>query len=306
MEMFLKMMNLQIELLLLMLIGFVVKKMKVIDTSQQKGLSELLINVILPATIIKSFISQQNTSLDVLKNSIIMIALCLAIQIAIMLGAKLLPKFFDKDKAKIMEYGLLVSNSSFVGLPVIEYMFSLEAVMYASIYLIPMRFTMWTVGISLFSKEADFKSNIKNVVFHPCIIAVVAGFILMFLPFQLPSVFVETISIVSKSSTCLSMIVIGAILSDIDFDHLLDKSIVVFTLLRLFILPITVFIILKLLNLDSLLIAIAVILTAMPCGSTCPILAQKYNSDYKFAAKLVLVTSLLSVLSIPLICLLLK
>ena len=52
MEMFLKMMNLQIELLLLMLIGFVVKKMKVIDTSQQKGLSELLINVILPATII--------------------------------------------------------------------------------------------------------------------------------------------------------------------------------------------------------------------------------------------------------------
>ena len=115
MEMFLKMMNLQIELLLLMLIGFVVKKMKVIDTSQQKGLSELLINVILPATIIKSFISQQNTSLDVLKNSIIMIALCLAIQIAIMLGAKLLPKFFDKDKAKIMEYGLLVSNSSFVG-----------------------------------------------------------------------------------------------------------------------------------------------------------------------------------------------
>ena len=102
------------------------------------------------------------------------------------------------------------------------------------------------------------------------------------------------------------MIVIGAILSDIDFDHLLDKSIVVFTLLRLFILPITVFVILKLLNLDSLLIAIAVILTAMPCGSTCPILAQKYNCDYKFAAKLILVTSLLSVVSIPLICLLLK
>lgn len=306
MEMFLKMMNLQIELLLLMLIGFIVKRIKVIDTVQQRGLSELLINVILPATIIKSFISQQNTSLDVLKNSVIMIVVCLAIQLAIMLVSPLFQRFFDKDKAKIMEYGLLVSNSSFVGLPVIEYMFGLEAVMYASIYLIPMRFTMWTVGISLFSKDSDFKKNIKKVIFHPCIIAVLLGFVLMFLPFTLPATFTETVAIVSRSSTCLSMIVIGAILADINFDHLLDKEIIVFSALRLFILPISVYLILKLIKLDSLLIAISVILTAMPCGSTCPILAQKYNSDYKFAAKLILVSSLLSVVSIPLICLLLK
>ncbi|MGN1398824.1 MAG: AEC family transporter [Erysipelotrichaceae bacterium] len=306
MEMFIKMMNLQIELLILMLIGFGVKKLKVIDSNQQKGLSELLINVILPATIIKSFISQQNTSLEVFKTSAVMMLVCLTIQIVIMLAAPLLQKFFDKDKAKIMEYGLLVSNSSFVGLPVIEYMFGSQAVMYASIYLIPMRFSMWTVGISLFSDEIDFKSNIKKVIFHPCILAVVLGFILMFLPFSLPTVLSDTISIISRSSSCLSMIVIGAILADINFEHLLDKSILTFTLLRLVILPIMVYMILKLCKLDDLLIAIAVILTAMPCGSTCPILAQKYNSDYKFAAKLILVSSLLSVVSIPLICLILK
>ena len=302
--MFEKMLTLQLELLLMMIVGFIVKKKKIISVQQQKGLSELLLNVILPATIIKSFITSSGLSTDLLANSISMMATCLIIQIVLIITLPILLRPF-KEKAKIMEYGLLVSNSSFIGLPVIEYLFDSQAVMYASIYLIPFRFIMWTVGLSLFTDELDLKSGLKKMLLHPCIISVVIGSLIMLLHIQLPQAITGTVEIISSASNCLSMITIGAVLADIKWNKLLDLSTIAFTIARLIILPLIVYYVLSLLKADSLLIDIAVLMSAMPCGSTCPVLAQKYDKDYEFAAKLVLITSILSTITIPCICLLL-
>ncbi|MDO4378850.1 MAG: AEC family transporter [Erysipelotrichia bacterium] len=302
--MFWKMMNLQLELLIVLIIGFVIKKRKIITSEQQKGLSEILINVILPATIIKSFLFNETVLKDVFTDGLIMILICLSIQVILLIVSPFILKRFEKDKSHVMEYGLLVSNSAFIGIPVIEYIYGSQAVMYASIYLIPMRFTMWTLGLSLFTGSVDLKSSIKKTLRHPCIVSVFIGLLIMVFNIKFPLAITDTISLISKSSNCISMLAIGAILADCDWHNLFDFPTVVFTLLRLIVLPLTVYFVLKSLNIDSLLISISVLLTAMPCGCTCAILAQKYNYDYKFAAKLVLVTSLLSVITIPCICLL--
>ena len=303
--MFEKMLTLQVELLLLIIVGFIVKKKNVISVQQQKGLSELLINVILPATIIKSFINNSNMSKDLLPNGISMIVTCLIIQVVLVITLPIILKPF-KEKANIMEYGLLVSNSSFIGLPVVEYLFDSQAVMYASIYLIPFRFVMWTIGLTLFTDELDVKSGFRKVLLHPCIVSVVIGSLIMLLHIQLPLAITGAVGMISNASNCLSMVTVGSVLADISWNKLFDKSTIAFSITRLIILPLTVYYSLAMLKADNLLISIAVLMTAMPCGSTCPVLAQKYGKDYEFAAKLVLLTSLLSTITIPCICLLLK
>lgn len=302
--MFEKMVNLQIELLLLLFVGFIIKKKGVIDDQQQRGLSELLINVILPATIIKSFITDGKISGQVLTNCIIMCVICLAIETILILTLPKLLKPFGKDKVCVMEYGLLVPNSGFIGLPVIEYLYDSTALMYASIYLIPLNVTMWTFGLSLFTDTVDIKSGIKKVITHPCIVAIIFGFILMIFNIHLPSAISGTVEMISKASSCISMISVGTVLADIKWNKLFDLSTLTYTALRLIVLPLLVYAVLKVIGVNDLLISLSVLMTAMPCGSTCPVLAQKYNKDYKFAAKLVLLTSIFSAVTVPCLCLL--
>ena len=302
MELFSKMFSLQIELLLLMSVGFILSKCHIIDKHQQKGLSELLINVVLPANIIKSFLSCEFNS-KLANNCLLMIVICAVIQVFTIVICPLLFKESEKSKECVMEYGMIVSNSSFVGIPVVDYLFGDVAVMYTAIFQIPMRITMWTAGISLFTTQYDKKEKLKLIFAHPCIIAVYVGIVLMLLPIELPSFISGTIGYLSSATTCLSMIIIGAILSQIDLKNILDKESIYFSFLRLIAFPLLVLIVLKLVKVDDMLVTISVLLTAMPCGSTCAILAQKYNQDELFASKIIFVSSLLSTITIPMLCL---
>ena len=302
MELFFQMFGLQIELLLLMGVGYAVNKLKIIDKHQQKGLSELLINIILPANIIKSFISNK-FSYELLQNSILMLIICAVIQLFTIVVFPYLFKKFDKTKANVMEYGMLVSNSSFIGIPVVDYLFGSVAVVYTAIFQIPMRITMWTAGISLFTENYDKKEKMRLIFAHPCIIAVYIGLFLMLLQIELPAFISGTIGYLSNATTAISMIIIGSLLAEIKVKDFLDKGSMYFTFLRLIFFPLLVLVVLRLLNVDNMLVSISVLLTAMPCGSTCAILAQKYGYDDLYATKLIFVSSIISTITVPLICL---
>lgn len=302
MELFFQMFGLQIELLLLMGVGYAVNKLKIIDKHQQKGLSELLINIILPANIIKSFISNK-FSYELLQNSILMLIICAVIQLFAIVVFPYLFKKFDKTKANVMEYGMLVSNSSFIGIPVVDYLFGSVAVVYTAIFQIPMRITMWTAGISLFTENYDKKEKIRLIFAHPCIIAVYIGLLLMLLQIELPTFISGTIGYLSNATTAISMIIIGSLLAEIKVNDFFDKGSMYFTFLRLIFFPLLVLVVLRLLNVDNMLVSISVLLTAMPCGSTCAILAQKYGYDDLYATKLIFVSSIISTITVPLICL---
>lgn len=302
--MFIKMANLQMQLLLLMLVGFVIKKKNIIDDRQISGLSELLINVILPSTIIKSFISNRDGSLDVFNDYLMVAFVCLLLELVLIIILPKMLKVFGEEKAKVMEYGLLVPNSGFIGLPVIEYMYESTMVMYASFYLIPLNITMWTVALSLYTKENSFKVGLKKVILHPCIMAIVIGLILMAFNIQLPSAITGAVEMIAKSSGCISMLAVGAIIADIKWNNIIDISTVSYSILRLIILPLIVYFTLLAFHVNEMVIISSTLMTAMPCGTMCPVLAKKYGSDYKFAGKLMLVSSIFSIVTVSCICLL--
>ncbi len=83
-----------------------------------------------------------------------------------------------------MQYCTIVSNSGFLGLPIAQGIYGAEGMMYASIFIIPMRVMMWSAGIACFTESPDMKSVVKKLVVHPCIVAVYIGLGLMI--FQAP------------------------------------------------------------------------------------------------------------------------
>lgn len=290
------MLNLQLMLFVLMLIGVFAAKMKLIDKSAQRTLTNLLIGVFLPCNIISSF--EMDVSAGLLFSMLQVLLIALGANMFYLLMSKILYRWVPKDKQVVLKYATIVSNSAFLGLPIISEIFGSQAVLYGSIALIPLRVITWSAGLSLFI-ETKLRQAFKKLIVHPCIIAVYIGFVILFLPFELPAFLSKTINAVGDCTTAVSMIIIGGILAEIDIKKVINKTILYFAAIRLIILPLAVYAVLRLFNVEPLIISVLVVFAAMPAGTTTAILAAKYGADTQFASKVVLVSTLLSLLTIP-------
>lgn len=304
MEFILKMLNLQFMLFALMMVGVIANKVHIITSQNRKAFSDLLINIVLPCNIVNSFLSKVEISDSFFRNCVLMLLLSSGIQIFATFISKLLFARFEKKKKNIMSYGLICSNSSFIGLPIAETLYGSIGVMYTSMYQIPTRFTMWTAGLSLFT-SVDKKDAFKKLAKHPCIIAIFVGFFLMLLPVSLPSFLQNTIASISRCTIVLSMLVIGAILVETDIRTIFTKEVLYYTAIRLLLFPLFIFAVLQPFHLDPLLISICVIMSGMPAGSTTSVLADKYNCDPAFASRIIFVSTLFSIFTIPILGILL-
>ena len=304
MEFISKMLSLQFMLFALIIVGVIANKTNMITSRNRKSFSDLLINIVLPCNIVNSFLSKVEISGHFFRNCILMLFLSSAIQIFATLISKVLFARFEKKKKNIMSYGLICSNSSFIGLPIAETLYGSIGVMYTSIYQIPTRFTMWTAGLSLFT-SVDKKDAFKKLAKHPCILAIFVGFFLMLLPVSLPSFLQNTIASISRCTIVLSMIVIGAILAEADIRTIFTREILYYTAIRLLLFPLFIFAVLQPFHLDPLLVSICVIMSGMPAGSTTSVLADKYNCDPAFASQIIFVSTLFSIFTIPVLGMLL-
>ena len=305
MDFFWEMLSLQETLFLLILLGVLVKKLKIIRENGRKTLSDLLIYAILPCNIVASFMGGITLPDGFVHNCILAVCISIGIQVLSIYGSKLLFRRYPANQKSVLSYGMICSNSSFVGLPIAHLMFGDLGVIYTSVFQIPLRFTMWTAGLSLFT-DVSKKDAFRKLVRHPCIIAVFVGLILMVAPISLPNFLEEAIDITSGCTVPLSMIVIGTILADAPIRSLFSKSVLWYTCLRLVFFPVLIWLVLKPFPLDSTLVNVCILITGMPAGSTTSILADKYGGDAIFASQIIFASTLCSILTIPLLTFLMK
>ena len=303
MAFFEKVLNQQLVLLLLVLVGLIVKKLRILNRESEKAVSSLLVNVLLPCNIIQSFLGEITISAEFVKSCILAILIAACIQIVSVFAGKLLFHRFPQEKQAILRYGLICSNSSFVGMPIAETLYGSLGVLYTSLFQIPIRFTMWTAGLSLFT-NVNKKDAFKKLATHPCIVSIFIGIVLMLTRAELPKFLGDTVYSISKTTVPISMITVGSIMADADVKSLFSKSILYYTAVRLIAFPLLVYGALKLLHTEALLVNIAVIMTAMPAGASTSILAEKYDGDAQYAAQLTFVSTLCSIVTIPVISLL--
>lgn len=296
-------MNLQGMLFLLVAAGVVLRKQGILPEGAKAILTDLVICLILPCNIISSFLIKFN--LNILKKFAIILIIASLIQAGCLLIAR---AFYNKEpdrRKKVLQYGTVCSNAGFMGNPIAEGVYGAEGLMYASIFLVPQRIVMWSAGVSYFTECPDRKAVVKKVLKHPCIVAVYIGMFLMISQLPLPAFLENTIRNIGSCTTTVSMVLIGTILAEVKAESMLDTTMLKYAGIRLIFIPLLVFAGCRLFSIDPLLSGVSVLLTGMPAGSTTAILAAKYDGDYIFATKCVVVTTLLSLVTIPLWCMIL-
>lgn len=303
MEFFSDMLSLQLMLFVLILAGVLIRRIGLLTESGCKTLSSLLINVILPCNIVHAFMSGAEVGADFARNCFLMVGLSTLIQVIAAVGNRFLFARFPREERSVLSYGMICSNSSFVGLPIAEVLFGSIGVMYTSVFQIPLRFIMWTAGLSMFT-NISHRDALKKLACHPCIIAVFVGLLLMVLPIELPDFLTDSINAMSNCTTPVSMLVIGSILALAPIRSLFSLPVLYFTALRLVVFPLLVYALLLPFGLDRLLVDICVLMTAMPAGSSTSILANQYDCDAVFASELIFTSTLFSIVTIPLLSLL--
>ena len=284
---------LQITLFSMVAVGFLVKRLHIIGVEGQKNLTDLVLLVVLPANILTSFTAKVTP--DTMRECLWMLFISLGIQIIVVILGKFLFRGQSEDRKRNLRYALICSNAGFLGNPVAEGVFGELGLMFASIYLIPQRIMMWSEGLAVFSGDKDIKGTIRKVLTHPCVIACAIGIVLMLTGIKLP-VYIETpVKTLGRCTTPLSMLVVGMILADIDLKRLIDRTVVEFTIIRLVLIPLGVYLICLLLPISRTALGVSVLLAAMPAGTTTTMLAVKYNRDPAFATKLVIFSTLCSI-----------
>lgn len=289
--------QLQLQIFLLVAIGYLLSKLGMLVLVTRKQLTDLVIYVILPCNIVESF--QVDLTHDLLISAGIVLVLGFAAQGLYALLNLFLYRRFDSRRQINLKYGTICSNAGFMGLPLSLSIFGPTGLMYASVALLPIRLFMWSAGLSLYTSTTK-KQVLKTLATHPCIIAVFVGFALMLSGLQLPAFLNDTIDSLGNCCTALSMVVIGAILSDVDPRTVLEPAVLYYVVIRLIAIPAFLFGVLWLLKVDALVTGIIVILSAMPAGSTTAMLAQKYDQDPEFASKMVFLSTLASLVTLPL------
>ena len=300
---FTTMVMLQLQVLLLMAVGFILTKKGTITPEGRRSLSDILINFILPCNIICSF--QMDMTADVLAACGAALLLGAAVQVIYWIAGKLLFPGERAERLSCLRYATLCSNAGFLGLPIIGGVFGEMGTLLTSVALIPQRVVMWSAGIALFT-HTQGKGVAKKALTHPCIVAVFIGFALMVSGNPaLPTALQRALSASGGCTTCLSMLVIGSILADAGRVNLRDKTLIWYTAVRLIIVPLVMYALLRLLHVDALVIGVMVLMGGMPAGSTTAILASKYDGDAAFASCIVFVSTIASIATLPLLCLLL-
>ena len=300
---FMTMAALQMQLFVFIVAGYILTKTGTITPSGKKSLSDLMINFILPCNAICSF--QMDMSASILTSCGVILLIAAGTQFAYLLISKLIYPNVPRGRLACLRYATLCSNATFLGIPVIAGIFGPMGTLLAAVALIPQRLVMWSAGLSLFTKT-DGKSVVKKLITHPCIIAVFIGFALMLAGNPpLPGFIQKALNSANGCLTCLSMVLIGSILAGAEHINLKDGMMWWFTLVRLVLIPLLVFAALTALSVNPVVRGTMVLIAAMPAGSTTAILAAKYDGDAPFASCLIFISTLFSLITLPLLTLIL-
>lgn len=291
--------ELELVMFLLMIIGGYLKRKNILTDSGQSSLSDLLMNVILPCNIFKSFLVELEA--NVWKAFAATIMICIGVLIVAVISGRILFRNVPKKKRPIMRYGLINGNVAFLGLPVCEGLYGSAGILNSTIYMIPHRILVWSYGMFLLrGKSGSGKKEILSLLLNPCMAAAELGLIFMLFQIRLPSVLQMTVENLGKCLFPMSMLIIGAILSKLDLKKILNRWTVLFSSVRLLLLPGIALAIGLLLGADAVVLGVSVAMAGMPCASITAILAGQFGHDQEFASEMVALTTLLSAFTIPL------
>lgn len=296
-------------LALTILIGFLAVKTGYIDAKIKNSLSKIIVRIVLPCLIISSISSKEldkGLMADIF-TVFLMSVFCLLVLYGLgVITAKILK--IPKDTAAVHKLLTCLGNVTFVGYPVIVAMYGEAGFFYAIIYWLINDLFLWTFGLfALQSDKPKSKKEIAKKLINPNTMAFAAAILMLVFGIKLPKLIYDTVNGIGGLTISLSMLFIGMALAEVDAKKAVKKWwIFVIAPLKMVIMPILFIYIFKILGIREILLGAVVLEAAMPAQTVLSILANENNADFEYAACGMFVTTLLSLVTLPFICYMIK
>jgi len=286
----------------ILILGIIIKRVKVVSDEFEKDLTDFILKVSQPALVINSM-SFEFSSDVLLKSGQVLLFSFITYGLSIMaaLGITKAMKF-DEAKKSVYKFVLIFSNVGFMGYPVVNSIYGAKGVFYTAIFNLVYMLLVWTLGIIIISgEEINMKSMLPKLI-NPGTVSIVIGFTLFVFSIKLPAAIASTINMIGSLTTPLSMILVGLILGSFSIKKAFKDMMVFFiSFLRLVVIPLAVLLIFFSFVKDPLVLGVLVIMCAMPAASSTAIFAGKYGGDTYTASQTVFITTLFSAATIPVI-----
>ncbi len=286
-------------LFILVCLGFICGKVKVLNDTAVKVISDLCLMFATPAVIINSFIRPFNET-EAFNYLLAAIAAVICHGIGILCGHLI---FHTKDikRKAVMRGASMLSNAGFMGLPLQLALLGTIGAFYASAYATVLTIFLWTYGVYAMSYGKD-KLNLKKILLNPGIIAVLIGVPLFILPIEVPDIIKTAVTHVSNLNTPLPMIVIGYYLSKISFKSIFSKKAGLEGIaVSLLLVPLISLFVLYVLGFRGDLFTSSVISISAPVAVAVTMFTVKYDGDIELSTNIVSISTLFSIITMPII-----
>ena len=287
-----------IVMFLLMFVGTYLYKKQLVTIEGSKQLGNLLLKIVVPIVILKSFAVEYSDE----KQQILIITFILSLFVLLI---SMIVSHIIYKKDPILNFASSFSNVGFIGIPLVQAVLGDDSVFYITCIVAQLVALQWTYGLMIITKNKDF-IKLKNVMINPVVIAFIIGLLIFKLDIQLPNVMMDTFTFMANMNTPLAMIICGIYLGQSNIKKMFtDFSLYKFSLVRLLLIPLLSLVFLFFVPNEYFDIKIAILIAACaPAGANVAVFASAHNKDYKKAVNSVCLSTLLSIIFIPLIILL--
>ena len=295
MESAITILNQIIKMFLMMAVGYQLYRKKTINDDTTARLSNILLMVATPCTIVTSF--NQEYSAEKLQGLMFAFLLSLAVYAANILIAQLL----FKPEERVEKFSLVFSNAGFLGIPLVTGLLGIEAVFYLAPFIVCFYLYAWTYGVVVMSGKKE-NITIRKIVSNPCIWAMILG-VVIFLTVKPSPPFMEAIESLGSLNTPLAMLVLGAYLAKSPLVHMFkNKTAYRVSFARLALIPALLLAAFCFIPESYATIRTVILISAAaPSAVLAPVLAQMFDQDITLGAQIVSLSTLLSLFTLPLV-----
>lgn len=290
-------------LFLLMGVGALTYRAKILTEQSIKGIVELLVVVVTPAVIIDVFSRPFDSTM--LKGLGIAAILSIIIHFVAILVAKAAIHVHNENTSVVLKLGVIFSNSGFMGIPMERAILGDIGVFYGVVYMVVFNLFMWSYGLKKMQRGGkSLGAAIRSMTINPGTIGLALGLAVFLAPGELPELIATPIHFLSDLNTPLAMLVIGYYLARTNLFQALSRFSVLWSIaLRLVVMPLVFFALAYMLKsrVDSNVLLALMIAAAAPTAAMVSMFAAKFERDIATSVALVSASTALSVFTMPLV-----
>lgn len=300
--------NIEIMVILftIVVLGYALCKLGYMGDKFDQKLSSIVIDVTCPALILSSVMGAELPDRSLI---LPLLGIGFLTYILLLVFGFWVPRFVAKsrDEQGMIGFSLMFANVGFIGYPIVSAIFGPKAVFYAALLNIPNTFFIFTAGVMLVKGEHNMKSLSAKVLFSPAMIAAFVAALMVAFGVRTPDIIARPVTMVGNITIPAALMVIGSSMARLPLKEIIGSpKVYVASLLRLVVVPLSVYFLFRFCGVSDVINNINTVIIAMPVASYGTMFCLKYGRNPSLMTEMTFVTTLGSILTIPLITLLLK